>query len=256
VGAEVRDQRGIAEDSRDRFGFIMQLSGTRQITQLGRTRLIRSGDSAFVGTAEPYTIETTAYDRFETIALWIPSGFLHQRGIMGERFSLQRRVGGCNSHNFASGTLQLFAKEAWAFSRDEFFKSIRAVADLILLAISTPTDRLSSASAVRSANIARAKDVIRRRFAELDLNLTDIAQAARLTLNYLHKLFRDEGCTLYEYLKQERLRRAYELLELARVGAMTVTDVAFRCGFSDSTYFSRSFKQNFGMSPREVRQRS
>ncbi len=256
VGAEIRDRSAIAEDGRNRFGFIMQLSGVRQISQLGRTQEIRDGDTAFVSTAEPYVIDTRAYDLFDTIALFMPGEFLVQRGIRGERFCLQPRASACHAHDLVSGTLRLFARDAWTFSRDEFYKSARAVADLILLAVSTPADRLCTISSVRAANIARAKDIVRRRLIDPDLTLGDIAQAAGLTLNYLHKLFRDEGCTLYEYLKGERLRRAYELLEVPRERAMSVTDVALSCGFSDSSYFSRSFRQTFGVSPREVRRRN
>jgi AraC-like DNA-binding protein len=253
VGAEIRDRSAIAEDGRDRFGFIMQLSGTRQISQLGRTQEIRDGDSVFLSTAEPYIIDTGAYDLFDTIALFMPSEFLVQRGIRGERFCLQPRTSNCHAYDLVSGTLRLFARDAWNFSREEFYKSARAVADLILLAVSTPADRLCTVSSVRAANIARAKDIVRRRLTDPDLTLEDIAHAAGLTLNYLHKLFRDQGCTLYEYLKGERLRRAYELLEMPRQRSMSVTDVALSCGFSDSSYFSRSFRQTFGMSPREVR---
>jgi AraC family transcriptional activator of tynA and feaB len=256
ASAEVRDRRAIAEDGRDRFGFIMQLSGIRQISQLGRVREIQDGGTAFISTGEPYSIDTRAYTRFDSIALYMPSEFLVQRGIRGERFCLQPDVSTSHAHDLVSGTLRLFARDAWNFSREEFYRSARAIADLILLAVSTPADRLCTVSSVRSANIARAKDIVRRRLCEPELTLADIADGAGVTLNYLHKLFRDEGCTLYEYVKRERLQRAYELLQLARSRALSVTDVALSCGFSDSSYFSRSFRQTFGMSPREVRQRN
>jgi len=47
-----------------------------------------------------------------------------------------------------------------------------------------------------------------------DLTLAAVAGETSLSLNYLHKLFRDEDRPMWEYLQGERLQRARELLEL------------------------------------------
>jgi len=71
---------------------------------------------------------------------------------------------------------------------------------------------------------------------------------------YLHNLFRDEGRTMYEYLKGERLQRARGMIDVSSANRMTITEIAMECGFSDPAYFSRLFKQVFGMTPSEVKQ--
>ena len=44
--------------------------------------------------------------------------------------------------------------------------------------------------------------------------------------------------------------------ELLHKGEMiTVAEVAYQCGFSDPLYFSRCFKQYFGMSPSQYQKR-
>jgi transcriptional regulator GlxA family with amidase domain len=58
-----------------------------------------------------------------------------------------------------------------------------------------------------------------------------------------------------EYLKGVRLQRARELLELSLMQNLTVTDISFQCGFSDTAHFSKSFKRAFGISPRDVQRR-
>ena len=50
------------------------------------------------------------------------------------------------------------------------------------------------------------------------------------------------------YIKTKRLRRAARLLA---EGTRTVTEIAFEVGFSDSGYFSRVFKEEYGCSPSE-----
>jgi transcriptional regulator GlxA family with amidase domain len=55
-----------------------------------------------------------------------------------------------------------------------------------------------------------------------------------------------------EHVIKVRVTRAAELLTKTD---LKITDVAFRCGFSDSNYFSRQFKQVMNASPREYRKR-
>lgn len=54
------------------------------------------------------------------------------------------------------------------------------------------------------------------------------------------------------YLQKIRLNAATELLLRKE---LSVTEVALACGFSDCNYFSRAFRENFGISPTEYRKR-
>ncbi|MBQ4165586.1 MAG: helix-turn-helix transcriptional regulator, partial [Oscillospiraceae bacterium] len=47
-----------------------------------------------------------------------------------------------------------------------------------------------------------------------------------------------------------RIRRACSLL---RENTLSITEVALRCGFSDSNYFSRAFRKCCGMTPSQYR---
>ena len=54
------------------------------------------------------------------------------------------------------------------------------------------------------------------------------------------------GISPVELIRDFRLRRAVALLE---AGGRTITEVAFLTGFYDSHYFSKCFKQVYGVSP-------
>jgi DNA-binding response OmpR family regulator len=56
-----------------------------------------------------------------------------------------------------------------------------------------------------------------------------------------------------EFIRYLRLHRAMDLLQK---GAGTVSDVAFSVGFSDPSYFSKCFHQQFGNAPTDVRKSS
>ena len=61
-------------------------------------------------------------------------------------------------------------------------------------------------------------------------------------------------------LRMTELRRRLE--ECARRlrdpadAARSVTEIAFDCGFTDASYFGRSFRQRYGQTPREFRRTS
>jgi AraC-like DNA-binding protein len=57
------------------------------------------------------------------------------------------------------------------------------------------------------------------------------------------------GIPVYEYARNERLRRARALLA---DGELSVGEVAVRVGYQSLSWFSLAFKRQFGILPREV----
>ena len=85
-----------------------------------------------------------------------------------------------------------------------------------------------------------------------DIHTTDrqILQAG-FSPNYLSRKFREAvGIGVHEYLVFIRLRSAAG--ELVSTDS-SVTEIALRCGFSDSNYFKDAFKKKYGMTPRMYR---
>ena len=70
--------------------------------------------------------------------------------------------------------------------------------------------------------------------------------------DYFRRCFREElGCTPIEYITNLRIERAKNLL--TQKSFESVEKVAYLCGFSDSFYFSKIFKKNTSLSPRDYR---
>lgn len=80
-----------------------------------------------------------------------------------------------------------------------------------------------------------------------EISLSDAAAYAGFSKSHFSKLFKEmTGFTFGEYLKLQRLLKAKRLLEKTSV---SVTEVAYECGFENSGYFSTVFKAYFGMTP-------
>jgi AraC-like DNA-binding protein len=81
-----------------------------------------------------------------------------------------------------------------------------------------------------------------------------LAQHARMSLRSFHRHFlAATGQSPFDYLLDQRLNRARNLL--AHHPMVRVGEVATRCGFEDSNYFSRLFRTRSGFSPRDFRAR-
>lgn len=86
------------------------------------------------------------------------------------------------------------------------------------------------------------------------LSVQQLADLAGYSKYYFHHLFqRMIGENVNEYVLRLRLQKARRLL--AFQPEMTLTDVAFECGFQSLTHFSRTFAQKVGMNPSHYRKR-
>ena len=68
---------------------------------------------------------------------------------------------------------------------------------------------------------------------------------------YVSKVLKDrKGMTLRQYIIAYRLKAAKKMLELTDKSA---ADIAEACGFTDASYFAKTFKSAFGETPKEYR---
>jgi AraC-like DNA-binding protein len=74
-----------------------------------------------------------------------------------------------------------------------------------------------------------------------------LSRKAYLSRNMFFKWFKEQfGLTPLEYVNKERIRLAKQLLAEPRG---SISDVSFRCGFSDVNYFVRVFRKLEGVTP-------
>ena len=83
-----------------------------------------------------------------------------------------------------------------------------------------------------------------------DISINDVAIQADISERYLRSLFSQYlNISPLDYLNQIRINKSIELL---RNTELSVKEICFQCGFQSPQYFSRIFKQQTGISPREV----
>ena len=82
-----------------------------------------------------------------------------------------------------------------------------------------------------------------------DLSLQSISKKMLLSPIHFHNRFKASvGQTLHDYVEERRIKAAINLLLTTE---LTLTQIAFQCGFSSQSYFSYVFKRKMGVSPRK-----
>lgn len=81
------------------------------------------------------------------------------------------------------------------------------------------------------------------------LTIPELAKRYGLSQKSLEWLFQDSmQCTPNAYCIKLRLEKAIPLL---MDSSYSITEIAYLCGFYDSSYFSKMFRKKFGISPRD-----
>lgn len=84
---------------------------------------------------------------------------------------------------------------------------------------------------------------------DTDLNAEELAQMHGISVNHLHRLFKEETQrNLYETVKSIRLQKASSLLLTNRYA--TISEIAQMCGYSSQTSFIKAFRERFGTTPK------
>lgn len=84
-----------------------------------------------------------------------------------------------------------------------------------------------------------------------DIKLVDLAALLDMSQFHFSRLFKQSiGTTPYQYLMQQRIERAKQLL---RQTDRPIIDIAFQCGFNSHSHLSKQFRQLTGMTPKAYR---
>lgn len=97
--------------------------------------------------------------------------------------------------------------------------------------------------------IDRLHRIIRKNIPNGDYNIDDMAAEMSVSRSAFYKKVKaTTGFAPVDLIKEFRLSHAAELLQTTN---LNITEIAYRSGFKDASYFGKCFRKRFGMSPRE-----
>ncbi len=112
--------------------------------------------------------------------------------------------------------------------------------------------KLSEQELLKAEQLRKMLEFIEAHFQE-DITLTEIAEAVSISTSACLRSFKATlGVAPIQYLKQYRIRKAAKLLETTN---LTAGDVAMECGFNDVSYFTKTFREMYGCTPKAYQRR-
>ncbi len=129
------------------------------------------------------------------------------------------------------------------------------VYDLVALTLGASRDaqQIAAGRGVRAARLRAIRDDVVARLADPALSVAAVAQRQGVSPRYVGMLFDSIGTTFSSFVLEQRLARARSMLADPRHDWRAIGAVASACGFGDVSYFNRSFRRAFGLTPSDVR---
>lgn len=128
----------------------------------------------------------------------------------------------------------------------------RAITELVWQAIREQLAAVTPSH--RNLQCDWAKRFIELRLHDPELSVEAIAEGCSISVRSLHRVFSDDSAgSVSRYLWTRRLDHCAAALRDPRERHRPITEICFAWGFSDSSHFSRVFRERFGVTPSEYR---
>lgn len=240
--------------------IIIVISG--KITYLieGKTYKLKPWDIVLVNNNEIHKPIIDPSETYERIIIWVNSAFLVQHNdsqcnlltcfesasekkinvlrvapgdLVGLKTILLQLEDSCNSQEFGSKIL-----------RNALFLQYIVHLNRLYLGIKPDTN---DPDIEYDETIGRILQYINTNLQE-DLSMEKLASMFYLSKYYLMRKFKQQtGYTVHNYILKKRLIAANALIKKGK----SITATCMECGFGDYSNFVRSFKKNFGLSPKK-----
>ncbi|MFB9276400.1 response regulator transcription factor [Cohnella cellulosilytica] len=235
---ELKKAQSEIEKEKSRFAYVEQAQIIRELAghRDELFSILRMNDSAgltrkieklFGGIEETGpTRELAVFTSVNLLLLY--TEYLEERGAKAKTFHLEKddlfkRLNGCGS----------------------LTEIKRAVTEFLCIHL----EKVSALAKPPAAKkVEEAKRYIETHYGRSDLDLTQIAESVGLNASYLSNIFKNDGGTsLSSYILTVRMKKAKELIDSDPKSTLAV--LAEKVGYSDSYYFSKSFKNYYGVTP-------
>lgn len=230
----------------------LQARGESVNRQNGREAVLKAGDFTLCDSARPYSLQFESLN--DMIVLRIPAAELRERMVQPELLTARRIAGDRGAGAVVSQTLQNLWQQCVNGLEPAIAERLLTNSlDLLVTALTLGEHNVVNHGALRNATSLRVRYYVEDHLTEFDLCAARIATAIGISPRYVHRLFEDDGETLGEFIQRRRLESCALALKDPAQPKRSVTEIAFAFGFCDPSFFCRSFKKRFAMTPRDYR---
>jgi AraC-like DNA-binding protein len=185
----------------------------------------------------------------------IPADYFKARFVHTDLNKPLQRSGAAGAGKLYSNALRQLLSGVLEQHADDT-RSALAIRDEVgdlLASIMGCTDTHAIHSALSASHVLAARSFIEAHLPDETLAAEQIAEAVGVSVRHLSRLFALQGTPMAELIMKQRLSRAHAELCDPRLRNQSIAETAYRWGFSSHAHFSRAFKDQYGVTPTQVR---
>jgi AraC-like DNA-binding protein len=246
-----RTARDVREDPAPMVSFAVQEEGVALQDQFDHRRVVPRGGLSLTEVASPYEYRWSGRGVCRSVTvpvsrLGLPVDVVRRAVPLASRSPL---------YGLVRAHLEQVTRDAGQLAREPLVHSLAsATIDLTraLLASAVGTSRAAD-DAVAETLLTRVRSYVRQHLTDPGLDAEQVAAAHAISVRQLYRLCSAAQFSLEQWIIHQRLEGARA--ELSDLGSRerSIAMVARRWGFTDPSYFSRRFRQAFGLTPRDWR---
>jgi AraC-like DNA-binding protein len=246
----------LAADGNDCFYFKIMCGANALIRHDRKEIILEHGEAMLMSAADPVSIICPTTSR--SLFVLIPSATLALL-VADVRDAVMRPI---RRGNEALKLLSAYLgclNYGPALSSPDLRRNVAShIYDLAVLAVRATGAVAEAANdrGVPAGRLSAIKIDIIANLSDAALSIESSAARHGVSPRYVRKLFENEGTTFSEFILGQRLVHAHRLLTAPEFDDMAIGAVALDCGFGDLSYFNRTFRRSYGVSPKEVREQA
>lgn len=244
-----RDPGRITRSGLDLIFVQVTLDGSDVRTANGETVLVEAGDVSIFDLSRPMHSQT---EHCRNLTLVLPRHLLFSKEVQNDALHGLVLKRSTSIGRLIGNHLRTLLEDLPDITQAEAPAIVNATANLVAnLVAPRIAERSQPSPTVRGAVIMEIRRYIEQHIALTELGPDHLCKMFALSRASLYRLFEPIG-GVTDYIRTRRLRAAFDML--ANDTNRSVGEIAYACGFSDISAFSRAFRHQFGMSPSEVRE--
>lgn len=236
------------------YTFALQVRGSSELAQYGHRARLDAGDLTLCDNAAPYVHALSGQS--ELILLRVPAQVLRRHMPCPESFcALRLSSSEAMTPIVASLMTNLTSRMGTGLPDPVQERLAQQLLEIIATSYTLAFDATLAPRSAQGNRLARARQIIEQQLRNPDLGPGLIARSMKVSTRYLRMIFAGADEQVSTYIMRRRLEESARQLVDAHWQGRSICEIAFGWGFNSAPHFSRSFRDRFGMSPREYRAR-
>ena len=246
-----RNRAHISRGGARLFSFLMLARGSGVFEHCGHSTALTSGDFTLCDNAAPHRLHNV--DSTELIVLRVSPEVIREHLPNPELWCGMRLPADSMFASAACNMVRDVCRRMDAGVPDRYARTVAGnLLDVLATAMGVTFDVPGSATSVVARRI-QAQRHVEMHLRDPELAPPAVARALHISPRYLRMLFEGERESIACYILRRRLEECARALANPLQQGRTITEIAFANGFNSAAHFTRTFREQYSVTPSEFR---